>query len=286
MKWFRLLMVLSLFIVGYRCYAGDAESVFVTYQGNQFHYIQKEGNDKVMIFLHGGVDNPAFRDSANIRNIDFLLEDNKFLIPTALKNGFDLLIPVTNDSLNWLTGFDYCFRVFTSFLESAKPYQSHCIAGFSDGGTGSYRIFYKYSKYFDGVVIFNGYPQLKNYHRSVQYSAVTNKKVVFCSTFGDPLIEYEFLLTEYCKQKETNPNTYLYVREGKHSFGVYDQADLNKCFDILTSKIQNTKTVAIHALIENDQVVEFYPYRKKMIKKYWYGEEYLKINREQRRVYE
>ncbi len=237
------------------------------------------------MFLHGGVNNPAFRDTSHIKDPDFLFEGNKTFAASALNNGFDVLVPVVNDSLNWLTGHQQCFRLIRDYLDTKKSYSTRYISGFSDGGTGSYKIFYDNPDYFDGLAVFNGYPQHKNFNKRVNYGETGNKRIVFFSTCDDNIIPYEFLLTEYCKQKESNPNTYFYVTDGDHAFDAYGKKECEICFDILTSRITNANTEPIHAFVANDTVIEFYRFRKKVFRKFHFGEDYLLINQKQEKKF-
>lgn len=264
-----LLFCLSLSIIGQ-----EVDASVVRFHGNYFHHIKGENNSKVLIFLHGGVTNSQFSDPSKIHETDFLLEGNELLIPTALDQKFDLLIPIKNDKLNWLTNHQYCFRVLADYLDSLNQYSTRYISGFSDGGTGSYKMFYDNTEYYDGLVVFNGFPQNKNFNKGVEYEKVKDKEVAFFSTFNDKIIPYEFLLMEYRKQKKSNANTYLYIKEGGHTYSAYDQNDLNLMFAIITSKTRNTKTETepIHAFVKEDSMVEFYTFRKKINKKYGYAQ--------------
>jgi len=281
----KISFLFSLIIASNFAFSQLVDTAIVTIGKNTFYHIKSDQNSNVLIFLHGGVSNPRFANTTNIAGLHFLLEANQTFVASSLSNGFDLFIPVTNDSLNWVTNSQYCFDVFVHYLETSKSYTSKLISGFSDGGTGSYKMFYDNWGYFDGLVVFNGYPQHNNFYRKVEYQNVTDKKVIFFSTFDDEIIPYEFLLTEYCRQKEWNANTYLYVKQGRHSFFEYEQKEMDICFDVLTAKVNNRKKKVIHAFVKDDKVVEFYPFRKKIFKKFGYGEEYYQTNQKQGKSY-
>src|SRR5690606_23644255 len=104
-------------------------------------------------------------------------------------------------------------------------------------GTGSFKIFYNNPEYFNGLVVFNGYPQHANFYKNADYSSVNHQKVVFFGTFKDKRIPYEFMLTEYCKQKSENADTYFYLANGNHSFNSYKKQDLNELFGILNGQV-------------------------------------------------
>lgn len=184
--------------------------------------------------------------------------------------------------MNWLSNHQYCHEMIFAFLDSVNLYDKSFLSGFSDGGTGSYKMFYDNSDDYDGLLVFNGYPQHENFYQTVNYSNITDKRIFFLSTFSDKTIPYEFLLTEYCRQKTANSNTYLYVKEGAHSFKEYGIKEFELCFEVMVTKTGCTQNEPIHAFIKDDQVVEFYPFRKKVTKKYGYGEEFYLQNLEQR----
>lgn len=262
------------------------DTLTIDFEGSKFYKVTNGINSNLLIFLHGGVNNPVFTDSTVTQDLNYLLENNTYYIPMAVQNGFDVLIPIKKDSLNWLTNHEYCYRILHAYMDSMTSHKTFYISGFSDGGTGSYKIFYSHPELFAGLAVFNGYPQYKNFYQNVDYSKVTNKPVLYFSTRNDMTIPYEFLLTEYCKQKQNNANTFFYVAEGLHSFDAYQPHDLNLCFDALTSQITNQKKEAIHGFIQSDTVVNFYTFRKKIYRKFKYGKEYFIMSREQRKQYD
>lgn len=280
-----IFLVLSILLIGRTSFSQSIDTLNIKFKGNDLYHIKNDTNSKVLIFLHGGVKNPMFDDSSKVFELDLLLEGNKYLIPLVLENGYDLVIPVTNDSMNWLTNHKYCYETLLEYIDSSKTYDTRFISGFSDGGTGSFKIFYDNPDSFDGLAVFNGYPQHENFYLKVNYEQISNKRIVFFSTYKDERIPYEFLLTEYCKQKKTNANTFIYLKDGGHSFNEYDKEEINLFIRIINSKISNAQNEPIHAYIEADEVKEFYPFRKKIWKKYGYGQEYYLINKEQAKQY-
>ena len=256
----------------------------VSFERNNLYYLNSKSNNKLIVFLHGGMSNPTFKKKQTSVSLSYLLENNTNFIPIAESNGFDIIVPIKNDSLNWLDNYDYCFSVFKKYINSLETkYEEIYISGFSDGGTGSYKIFYKYYKYFDGLIVFNGYPNHNNYNKKINYSKIKNKKIIFCGTLKDKRIAYEFSLVEYCKQKKYNPNTFFYLTKGKHLFNSYSMGNLKLIFELLT-KGENHKTEQIQGLVINDKLITFYKYRKKIIRKYNYGIEIYKENKRQKRA--
>lgn len=278
-----ILILFSIFLT-IKGYSQKVDTLLVNFQNHKFYFVEAKGDSNLIIFLHGGVNNPEFNKLVETPSLDFLLEENMFFIQSCIINGYNILIPVKDDSLNWLTNHNYCIEIFDSLLVQKKISKSTLlISGFSDGGTASYKIFYDNSSKFDGLIMFNGYPQHSNFNQKIIYNEVTNKKIIFASTKEDKVIPYEFLLAEYANQKIFNPCTYLYLTEGKHSFNMYLKSDFNTLFDIINEQNVNTKTEPIHGFTKNDILTEFYPFRKRILRKYNFGKELYKSNRLQKR---
>jgi len=255
------------------------------FKNSMFFKITKNNNRNLIIYLHGGVNNPYFKQNNDDIKLSYIVENNNSFIQSTLENGYDLLIPITNDTLNWLTNSDKCLDIFKELLDTIpKKYLKLYISGMSDGGTGGYQIFYNHNMFFNGLIVFNGYPQYNNFYKTVDYSKITNKKVLFLSTKSDNRIFYEFLLTEYCNQKKYNANTYFYLINGEHTFSAYQKKDFEIIFDILKTNNDNTLKIPVQGFIRNDKLIKFYPYRKKVLKKYGYGKEYFLENKRQKKV--
>ncbi len=271
----RLLILFITFLLSLNVFSQKLENI----DGNSFYSISDNTNKKTIIFLHGGVNNPYFDQPSDKISLDYLLENNQNFITQASLNGFNIIVPITNDSLNWIDNPKNAFIELKKMVsQSSDNYEEIYISGFSDGGTGSFKIFYQNPDYFDGLIVFNGYPQHNNFYKSVDYKTITNKKVLFFSTDKDQVIPYEFLLTEYCSQKKNNPNTFFYLSSGNHSFSNYTIDDIKNLFDILTDKNQNKLTEPIQGFIKNDELVVLYPFRKKIVKKYNFGKEVYEAN--------
>ena len=266
--------------------AQQVDTNLIELHGNTYFHISNNSNNKLIIYLHGGVRNPYFKEHENEIDVNYLMENNKLFVAQSLKNGYDLLLPITNEKLNWIKDYVYCLQTIKDYIDQhSKKYNEHYISGFSDGGTGSYKMFYSDPAYFDGLIVFNGNPMHKWYAKTVNYEIVKDKKVIFIGTKNDKVMHYEFMLTEYCKQKLTNSNTYIYLTEGEHSFSYYQQKDIDVVFDILNTLEDNTQNKPIHAYIRKDTVVEFYKYRRSIYRKYGHGLDYYKINKKQQAQY-
>jgi predicted esterase len=249
-----------------------AKAILDSVDGNSYYSLSDASNKRLLVFLHGGVNNPYFNQAPDKITVNYLLEGNLSFINQAQLRGFDMVLPITNSAFNWLEKPQESFVILESIIEnSGVEYDEIYISGFSDGGTGSYKIFYLHPNFFNGLVMFNGYPQHANFYQSVNYESVKHRKVLFFGTYDDKIIPYEFLLTEYCGQKKTNPNTFIYLTNGAHGFANYGENDLTEVFKILTGENENTKKETLQGFIENDQLIEFYPFRKKVLRKYNFG---------------
>ena len=205
-----------------------------------------------------------------------LLENNEEIIPLFNNEGYDVICPIAYNQYNWLEDGGKTF-ISALMKEYKSNYEEIYISGFSDGGTGAYRFFYSDINLYHGAIIFNGYPQLNNFHRKVDYKTAQNKKIVFVSQKSDKIIPYEFLLTEYRRQKMVNKQTYFLLKSGQHEFGTYTKEDLTACLSLLKQEQKKSTSVdsstilvypPIDGLIINDQISEVYEFRKKTGKNY------------------
>lgn len=278
----RLTFIFSICFLSLNVFSQKIETI----EGNSFYIISEDENEKTIIFLHGGVNNPIFDQPPDKISLNYTIENNQEFLTQASINGFNVIIPIANDSLNWLENPQQTFRELKKIVAySSIDSQEIYISGFSDGGTGSFKIFYQNPNYFEGLIVFNGYPQHKNFYKTVNYEKIENKKVLFFSTDKDKVIPYEFLLTEYCLQKKNNPNTFIYLTSGDHSFANYTKEDIKEVFDILTSKNENKETEPIQGFIKNDKLVKLYKFRKKIVKKFGFGKETYQQNGRQLKKY-
>lgn len=243
-----------------------------TFEHHYFFNLSASTYNKLIIFLHGGVSNPYFKQHVGNISANYLVENNKQFIDMASQHHFDLIMPIVNDSLNWLTQPQKAFIIIDKYLQSiGKKYDEIYISGFSDGGTGSYKIFYMHPDYFKGLIVFNGYPQHAIFYKKVDYTAVKHKTIIFLSSKEDKTIPYEFLLTEYHTQKLINANTYFYLAEGGHRFSNFHHEYLVNVFMILNHQVNNTMVEPHHGFVKNDVMITHYPFRKKIVRKYNFG---------------
>jgi len=96
------------------------DTTLVEYDNNFFYYITADQHKKLLIYLHGGVSDPYFASKNQNVELSYMLENNNAFIPETVQHNYDLLIPITNDSLNWLANTEYCFRAIKEYIESTN----------------------------------------------------------------------------------------------------------------------------------------------------------------------
>lgn len=272
---FPAILFLSIQLHGQELLSVEIENVSLNY-----YLIKTEKNidGKLLIFLHGSVSQYQQLKTPLSPPISQLLENNDAFTEVFTNHGYDIIFPIAFNQYNWL---DSSGSVPVDEIIDQYSYNEIVIAGFSDGGTGAYRYFYYTPEKFDGLLIFNGFPQHDNYNKKVDYNRISNKSIAYISTDKDKVIPYEFLLVEYRKQKMVNKNTFFLLRKGKHWFGEYKSADFKLCIEMLgslpeTEEVQDGEMLcypSIDGLIINDELRELYPFRKKTGKSYSMNEE-------------
>ena len=279
-------LLITLILLFVNLFSQKTDTSKITFDGHTIYDISNPENKKLILFLHGGVNNPYFKQSPDQISLNYLLENNTSFVSQAIENNFNLIVPISDSSFNWLDKPENAFRILEEYLKTKEYFPEEIyLMGFSDGGTGSYKIFYKHSNFFNGLFVFNGYPQHSNHYKTVDYSLITDKTIAFWGTLNDKTIPYEFLMTEYCQQKKYNPNTYLFLTEGVHGFKSYLEKDIAELFKILTKKTTNSSNEIIHGFVKNDSLQVFYPFRKKITKQYHFGQETYEENRLQLKKY-
>ncbi len=247
--------------------------------GNKlFYYITKpkiDENHKTLVFLHGSVS--LYKDLKNPKLVplDSLLEMNTSFINEFANSNYMCIVPIAFGEYNWLEGKGEIF--LDEILKKEKILAKDVnLSGFSDGATGSFRYFYKQPSKYKSLTVFNAYPQLDWFSKEINYEKINNKKVLYLSQKNDKAIPYEFLLLEYRRQKMFNQETYFVLREGKHEFIKYSSDDFKLVVKLLETPIQSraeTKEFtwiypAIDGLIVNNVLLEVYPFRESIGKKY------------------
>jgi len=242
-----------------------------------YHKEHSDQNIKkgLIIYMHGGVSQFKNNTKTVALTADNLLEGNETFLPTFLNEGYDIIFPIAHREYNWLeeAGEKYIHSLYEKY---AKKYEKIYLAGFSDGGTGAYRFFYRSPELYDGVLIFNGYPQADNFQKEVDYSSVIDKKVFFFSSRSDQLIPYEFLLLEFRRQQMVNKHTYFKLIDGKHTFKAYQKEEFNIIINVLNMPKEllefTTDSMLVYppfdGWIKDGTLTELYPFRKKIGKAY------------------
>lgn len=269
-----LSLICALLFTVTHCFAIDTITVDKT--PLLYHKINtKQPNRKgLIIYMHGGVS--QFKDKQELINLspEELLEGNTQFLPVLNEQGYDVILPIAYNQYNWLEdgGEQFINELLTKYTTG---YSKVYISGFSDGATGAFRFFYNHPEKFDGVIVFNGYPQLNNYYRKVDHFKVIGKNIVYTSTLSDKVIPYEFLLIEFRRQQMLNEHTYFILREGSHEFGAYKKTDFELCLRLL-QKENGAKPAegkirvfpSVDGLILDGVLKEIYPFRKKTGKAY------------------
>ena len=230
----------------------------------------------LLIFLHGSVRAYIGMKEAPLPGLSDLLEGNKTLEEQVSATGMDLVVPVVNGSFNWLEPDGKIW--IEALLERYRTQYSRIfIAGFSDGGTGAYRYFYDMPDRFAGLWILNGYPQLQNYQRKVDYRRNIEKPVLFYSQYEDKVVPYEFLLTEYRRQSIINGRALFRLFTGRHELQSYSAAAVREALDLLLAPANPAYVCSkdsvwifppFDAFMRDSSLVEPYSFRAKIGKRY------------------
>lgn len=235
-----------------------------------YHYKKAElPTNKLIIHMHGGVSQFKGKTAPVTTTTLSLVEGNEAFLNSAIAMQYDIILPVAYNEYNWLEPGGEQF--IDAILKKHKgQYQKIFLSGFSDGATGAFRFFYNHPEKYNGALIFNGYPQLKNYHKGIDHSSITDKNLVYLSTDKDKIIPYEFLLIEFRRQMILNEHTYFILRAGGHSFTAYNREDILLCLELLDKEQSADQEVypPFDGLIIDNKLVELYPFRKKNGKAY------------------
>lgn len=145
-----------------------------------------------------------------------------------------------------------------------------------DGANGAYKYFYSHSNTLKGLLLFNGFPQYQNFYKTVDYKLVKAHKIIFVSQENDKVVPYEFLLTEYRRQKLVNNCTYFMLLKGKHEFVKYLASDFEKCISLLDSNYFTNETVsdsmwiypAVDAFMINKNILAYYGFKSSIARSF------------------
>ena len=241
-----------------------------------YHFVSGKGDKAgLLIFLHGAVKAFAGQEKSSPVPIETLLEGNAELIPAFTEHGYDIILPVCHNEYNWLDPGGSAI-IDTLLGRHAANYSRIYLAGFSDGGTGAYKYFYTNPEKYSGLIIINGYPQYKNFYRNVNYKTCTDKTVIFSAQGSDKVVPYEFLLTEYRRQKMLNKSTYFKLGPGKHELVRYTRADFESYITLLEQGSKSMSTEGdslwiyppLDAYMPDERLLELYHFRSKVAKGY------------------
>ncbi len=283
-----LIGLFVLFSSSRELHAAELRQIEINNTTLYYHFCKSTKPSKgLLFFMHGAVVRYMGQTESLPKDLSGLLESNTDLIPACENNGYDLIVPISYNEYNWLdkSGEMYIEKLVGMYRIN---YPAIYLSGFSDGATGAYRMFYKQPEIYAGVMIFNGYPQLHNYNKQVDYTRTIDRKIIYISQWNDKIIPYEFLLTEYRRQKLTNEATYMILVEGKHGFGSYHTKDFLHCFSLLEMPklevYKNRDSICIFppvdGLIIAGKVEALYPFRKSVARKFGMNASEYELNNE------
>lgn len=276
-----------LFCLGFSLlHAGEIRKIEINQTPLYYHFCQgSKPASKLIIFLHGAVAAYQGQTESKPKGIANLVESNTDFINTLVENGYDVILPIAYNDYNWLAtqGGQYLDTLLSMYR---KSYTSIHLSGFSDGATGAYKYFYTHPDKFNGLWIFNGFPQHQNFNKKVDPTHFTDHNIVYVSQENDKIIPYEFLLTEYRRQKITNTQTYFILLEGKHEFTMYTRSDFEKCLVLLENnteeKVLTADSVWIYppadGLMVENTLMEVYSLRSSVARNFGMDKNVLTAN--------
>lgn len=236
-----------------------------------YFFIKSENERKgTVIFLHGSVKFFITKSTDDI-TLNDLIESNKYILP-VLKD-YDLILPVANQHFNWLNK-EQSEKINQSLRTICGSESNVCIAGFSDGGSGAFKLIHSSGNFYQKAVLFNAYPQHGWFTRNLQFNS--NTSITFVAGKQDKTVPYEFPLIEYLKLKCINPSTRFIMTDNAHSFETYDSAFLNSVFCASTPDLDQSKA-PFPGLIINENLIELYPFRASVIRKYGLKKDFLNL---------
>lgn len=270
---------ITILLLSCSCYlakASSLDSILIKDTHLFYHKAWSSADVKkgLVIYMHGGVSQYKGEKPFEV-SLNNLVEGNMTFISTFNEQGYDLVFPIAYNEYNWLVQGGQLF--IKGLLDLyAKGYDQVIIAGFSDGGTGAFKMFYDTPHQFDGLMVFNGYPQHDNYYKTVDHPSIQNKKIIFASSNKDKLVPYEFQMLQFRRQQMINLNTSFLLIDGKHLFNDYQEKDFKHCLNMLKSETaaatESSEKIIIYppidGLIIDGEIVELYPFRKKWGKTY------------------
>lgn len=274
--------------------AGDIRKIEINQTTLYYHYYQSDRPaSKLIVFLHGAVAAYQGQTESTPKDIAQLLESNNDFITTLNESGYDVLLPIAYNDYNWLSASGELY--LDSLLgQYRNAYSTLILAGFSDGATGAYKYFYTHPDAVNGLWLFNGYPQHQNFNRKVNPSTYTGYNILYVAQENDKVIPYEFLLTEYKRQKITNAATYFMLLQGKHEFSTYTKSDFEKCLSLLEYEADDHKMTSdstwiyppADGYLVNNKLLEIYSIRSSVARNFGMDKQMLETIQSETRLLE
>jgi hypothetical protein len=242
-------------------------------KSKQFHYFEYKGKGKgLIIFLHGSVNYFLSKSIEDVEPEDLLENNSDFL---KVFKDYDIVLPLVNSNFNWLDSA-HSKNIVKEFI-AINPTVQAVLAGFSDGGTGAFKLMHASPGTFSSVWMFGAFPQHRWFTRNLDRSQLKGTEMHFIGSYTDKTCPYEFSLLEYLKQKQHNEYTYFHLVSGSHRFSTYDSSLFFKLEWHLQYKVQTSfesqKNTFIRLLpfpgeCKNDTVLRLYYFRKRILRKY------------------
>ncbi len=267
-------------------HAGEIRKIEINQTPLYYHFCQgSKPASKLIIFLHGAVAAYQGQTESTPKEIINLVESNIDFINTLTENGYDVILPIAYNDYNWLApkGELYLDSLMNQYQHN---YTTIHLAGFSDGATGAYKYFYTHPDRLQGLWLFNGFPQHQNFNKKVDPTTFTDYDILYVSQKNDKIIPYEFLLTEYRRQKITNGQTYFILLEGKHEFTTYTRSDFETCLDLLENhadeQVLSSDSIWIYppadGFMVDNALVEIYSFRTSIARNFGMDKNVLATN--------
>jgi hypothetical protein len=267
-------------------HAGDIRKIEINNTPLYYHFCQGSSPAaKLVIFLHGAVAAYQGQTESTPKEIPLLLESNPDFINTLTENGYDVVLPIAYNEYNWLVpqGGQFLDSLLKTYQQS---YTTIYLAGFSDGATGAYKYFYSHPGQLNGLWMFNGFPQHQNFNKKVDPFQFTDYQIIYVSQENDKVIPYEFLMTEYKRQKMLNKASYFILLEGKHEFTTYTRSDFEKCLNLLKTQVDKKEMLSdsiwiyppVDGFLVDNSLLEIYTVRNSIARNFGMDKDVLATN--------
>lgn len=247
----------------------------VIYFNNHKFFYQNGESNEILFFLHGGVKNP------DVLNGDMDIEQlvgSVELFNLIKEKKWSVVVPVADKKLNWIENTSYCFDVFSEFLQSnnISSYSDITFVGHSDGATAGFSFWtMDISNLFKKYILISGYPQLK--YESIIKVQNSNQPIIFVGCRKDKQIPFEFQIDAFTDCVKWGYRCGLLLFEGGHDLNSMSLLNYYQIFE------DKGTEYPIHGRVLDNQILEFYSYRRRISRKYNFVLKYIDYNVFQRK---